>query len=276
MKSTLTTMVLAGTIASCGSYDGDNQNSPYEGTNKYEKNSPKLDEDLEEEETEKYISHTTKDVCSYNSDRNKGCMKAVIASSELYVGDYYYSFGPKEMARKFARELQDNPQMDLEMTETLELTRRVSHANFFGGWTIALEGAHSTYQVHHTGLGNLRVDDMSPGFYNVLLVKEFELRVLDEEQDIVGYRCAIIYARRPIDVIAGRETAFKESISEFEVEVFRESCSGTKKAQKKEIKPNKDSGSKAIIDLSSEAEDSIEIAPETSLHLSQPLETAVR
>lgn len=171
-----------------------------------------------------------KGICSFRSDPNKGCVKAVIASSELYIGNFYYQFGSKEFGRKFATDLED--ESNLSNGDSLALGRKVTQHNFFNGWTIALEGNHTTYQVYHSGLGNLQVNGMAPGFYNILLFKEFELRILDEEDDIIGYQCATIYASRPIDVLAGEETALPETISEFELEIFEESCSGSKKVKR--------------------------------------------
>jgi hypothetical protein len=84
-----------------------------------------------------------------------------------------------------------------------------------------------------TGLGNLITNGMSPGLYNVLLSKDFELKVVNKG-DIVGYKCVTIWARRLIEIVAGQETPLPEAVSQFEMEIFNDSCSGLKNKLKAE------------------------------------------
>lgn len=174
-------------------------------------------------------------MCSFNNNPNKGCLKATIANADLYVGDFYYNLGPAEFARVFAEDLQDSYHVSLEVNEHLELTRQVTHQNFYQSFRAGVEGAHTTYNAFHTGLGNIRIDNMSPGYYEVQLSKEFELRVVNDTYQVTGYICAVIWAQRPVDIQFGKESSLGESVSEFELRVFDQSCSGTKKVKTKQV-----------------------------------------
>jgi hypothetical protein len=46
-----------------------------------------------------HITNPNKDICSYNKDPDKGCLKATISGSELTIGDFSYGIGVRGFAR---------------------------------------------------------------------------------------------------------------------------------------------------------------------------------
>ena len=189
-----------------------------------------------------YEVNPTKDICSYRKDKNKGCLKATISSTELSVGDTYYPLGVEQFVRTFDEDLGDTRAVNLNEKESLAFAKKQTLHKFYSNFNITVEGAHTTYPAYHVGLGNIQVNGMAVGYYNVLVSKEFDFYVLKNDKEI-GYKCAIVWARQTIEVVAGRETALPQPISEFEVEVYSESCSGKTFEPKKPKKDTNGEGS---------------------------------
>jgi hypothetical protein len=186
---------------------------------------PKPEETSPSTQVAPHIANPTKDICSYNKDPDKGCLKATISGSELTIGDFSYSIGVKAFARQFNTDLQSSGQIELNKEDTLEFSQRVTVQNFYSNFIITIEGTHTTYAATQTGLGNLVINGMSPGLYSVLLSKDFELKILNKGQ-VVGYRCVTVWSRLRAEIASGQETPFPEAISQFEMEIFNNSCSG--------------------------------------------------
>ena len=202
---------------------------PYQGEDESAQEGSQSSTSTEESETisEEYVVNPLKDVCSYNNDPDKGCLKAVIAGANLAVGDFFYEVGPKEFGRSFASDLVYQGYVDLEADETLEFSRRVNERTFYSNFHAAIEGSHSTFAARHTGLGNLQIDNASPGTYDVQLSREFSMRVLDAENKIVSHRCILIWTTETTNVEPGEESALGLSIAEFEMKIFDTSCTGS-------------------------------------------------
>lgn len=200
---------------------------------------PQKTDQMENPETEQEESahepNPLKDICSYRKDKDKGCLKATISTTELSVGDIYYPLGVEQFVKSFDKDFAEAREANLGKKETLEFSRRQSLQKFYSNFNITVEGSHTTYPAYHVGLGNIQVNGMAVGYYNVLVSKEFDLQVL-KNGDLVGYRCVILWAREFVDIQAGKETALPTPISEFELEVYEETCSGKAFAPKEKEK----------------------------------------
>jgi hypothetical protein len=166
-------------------------------------------------------------VCSYNDDESKGCLKATIASTNLSVDGVIYEMGIKEFARNFPTDLVENQVVELEEDQTIDFSRRVTEKNFHSNFSVIVEGSHTTYDSINLGQGNIQVNDMAPGRYTISLSKDFDLKVTNIDGQTVGFKCATVETNVQVEVRMGRETAYTEAISEFEVRVDRDrNCAG--------------------------------------------------
>lgn len=177
--------------------------------------------------TTPHVANPTKDICSYNKDPDKGCLKAAISGSELTIGEFSYEIGVKAFARTFNSDLAVSNEVEMVKGTTLEFSQRVTVQNFYSNFAISIEGSHTVYSAVSMGLGNLQVNEMSPGSYSILVSKDFDLKVMSGST-VVGNKCAIVWARRSVEIAAGHETPLTEAISEFELQIFDTSCSGSK------------------------------------------------
>lgn len=173
----------------------------------------------------------TRGICSFDADPNKGCLKATIASTRLAIGDFFYEIGPKELTQSFTSDIQSIA--GLEPGQYLVAARTINQKNFFEQFTVGTEGSHTTYQAFHTGLGNLSVNKMFAGYYQVFISKDFDFLVYSKTKEHVGFRCVYIYTSIPVNIEMGIETALPEAIASFELKVYNQSCTGNGKLKTK-------------------------------------------
>lgn len=165
-------------------------------------------------------------LCSFETQKSRGCLKASIASTQFVIGQFSYPSGIKEFGRKFADDIQDSQLVDLQDGQTLQFVIPITIYNFHSGFYGVVEGSGVTYEAFHTGSGNLRLDNIVPGYYGVSLYRDFDLKVVNEQNKIVGYKCASMYTRRDVNVEISKETLLGQQINEFELSIFDKSCSG--------------------------------------------------
>ena len=173
--------------------------------------------------------NVNKDICSFDKDQNKGCLKAVITNTNLQIGELNYQMGPVEFARNFPDDLVTQGRVTVPDKNTLEFVYPITQSSFFGKFYIAVEGSHTTYAAYNTGMGNLLVNSMSPGFYNVSVFKEFDLKIVNEKNVTKQYVCATIFTQQAVNVVPGTETPMPSSITTFDLKVYKGSCNGVTK-----------------------------------------------
>lgn len=167
-------------------------------------------------------------VCSFS--KNKGCIKATISSTRLSIDSFFYEMGIKGFAKNFPSDLVDSDMVSIETDQKLMFNRTVTEQNFHSNFSIIIEGDNTTYDSINDNLGNLIVNNVTPGRYTILLSKDFDLKVLDSNSKIVHYRCVTIWSRQQVDILSDQPTALPEAISEFNLSAYKEeeSCSGAK------------------------------------------------
>lgn len=167
-----------------------------------------------------------KDICNYSKDPDKGCLKAVIANSNLYVGEMVYAMGAMDFIKKFPQDLVLNNHIALKDKEQLKFTYTISPNSFYERFFIAAEGTHTSYPAYNTGLGNLYINSMSPGSYGILIYKEFDMKIVDKDNSVVQYMCVSISTNQQVEVMSGKETGMSHSINTFEIDIEETSCNG--------------------------------------------------
>jgi len=165
-------------------------------------------------------------LCSFETKKSRGCLKASIASTQLVIGPFNYQAGIREFTREFLNDLVDSEYLALEDGETLGFVIPVTTFNFHNGFYGVVEGQGVTYEAFHTGSGNMRIDNVVPGYYGVTLIRDFDLKITNSNGKIVEYLCASMYTRRDVSVQEGKEAVLGQQINEFELNIYEKSCSG--------------------------------------------------
>ena len=166
-------------------------------------------------------------ICSFSNDPNKGCLKAVIAGSNLSVGDFQFDLGVIAFVRSFDKQLTSSNYFGLPAGQSVAFSNATTVNNFFYNFGVTVEGSNTTYSAISTGLGNLQVNNMTVGTYNVVVSKQFDLKVLNATNQTIGHRCVVIWSNQGVDIVAGTETPLAHPIGQFNLSTFDESCSGS-------------------------------------------------
>jgi len=166
-------------------------------------------------------------ICSFSNDLNKGCLKAVIAGSNLSVGDFQFDLGVIAFVRSFDKQLTSSNYFGLPAGESVAFSNATTVNNFFYNFGVTVEGSNTTYSAISTGLGNLQVNNMTVGTYNVVVSKQFDLKVLNATNQTIGHKCVVIWSNQGVDIVAGTETPLAHPIGQFNLSTFDESCSGS-------------------------------------------------
>lgn len=165
-------------------------------------------------------------LCSFETSKSRGCLKASIASTQFVIGPFIYQTGIREFARNFPSDLEDSDYVELKDGESINFVTPITIYNFHSSFYGVVEGLGVTYEAFHTGSGNLRLDNIVPGYYGVSLNRDFDLKIVNQNGKTVGYKCASIFTRREASIEVGKETLLGQQINEFELTIYDKSCSG--------------------------------------------------
>ena len=191
--------------------------------------SEQITSDVDDESTDTATEPTsvvTNDLCKIRRE-GRGCLRATVSTAELYVGPFYYEIGVQQFAREFPEDMLSENMPEYPADYGIDFFRKITNKTFYNGFTFLVEGSHTAHTARHTDLGNIQIDDLHTGSYDVLISREFDLRVTDYNDRFVGYKCAVLWTREYIDVEEGRASTFNAPLSSFEVTIYDESCSGS-------------------------------------------------
>jgi hypothetical protein len=173
--------------------------------------------------------------CTYKE--NLGCIKAIVSTTKLTVGNLYYDLGVIAFAKNLPKDLadifnQERKELHLKDNQTLEFSRIVTLQNFHSNFNIITEGDSQIYRAINPGDGSIQINNMFPGSYTIQVTKEFDLKVLEGDKT-VGYTCILISATYLVDILSDQSTTLPQSVSQFDLTLPREgderkSCNGTK------------------------------------------------
>jgi hypothetical protein len=77
-------------------------------------------------------------------------------------------------------------------------------------------------------LGNIQVNGMASGYYELMIFKSFEMLVVNSENnETIGRLCAIVSSIQPVIIEPGTESVLDQPVSDFSLDVYPESCSGS-------------------------------------------------
>ena len=172
-------------------------------------------------------SQPNEGICSFSKDPNKGCLKAVISGSNLSVGDFQFDLGVIAFVRSLDKQLTSSNYFNLRAGESVVFSNATTVNNFFYNFGVTVEGSNTTYSAISTGLGNLQVNNMTVGTYNIVVSKQFDLKVLNTSSQTIGHKCVIIWSTQGVDIVSGAETPLAHPIGQFNLSTFDEGCSGS-------------------------------------------------
>ena len=225
MKSYLSALLLVGLIQACTvtATDPSKQSNP-NGTDTSSANGSGTNTTLTNSTI--IAPDPLEGICSFGNNKNLGCLKFLIGTTNLSIGPFQYDLGVAQFVKEFMVDVANEHSIPVGLNQTLQMSKTLSTFNFFDNFYVSVEGGFTTYPAVNTGYGNLVVDKMSSGNYNVTISKDFELRVVNKNGSLASAYCVTIWSSRQMVVQAGQESASRSPINTFDYKVYNQGCNG--------------------------------------------------